>query len=321
LKLPSRLESVDHLRGLAILLVALANYLASVRLVPAWLKHAPDIGLTVVDLIAPLFIFAIGLTYGFSLRRRISRDGWGKAVKHFVRRFLVLAGLGTLIGAGEILLGLNPGGYNWGVLQAIGVAGLLTLPVIRLPVLPRVGAGLALLVGYQVLLDRYWLQAVLQSPHSGLPGALSWAAMLILATVLADLFFDPSQPHAAYVLVTTLAVVAGIGLSVWVPISKNRVSASYVLVSLGISSALFSLVHLFANHLHLRLPLLSAWGKNPLLLYLLHLLLLGFVALPAIPQWYSDAPLWLIVLQIAALIGGLSWVAWRLQARGTIFSL
>ncbi len=308
------------MRGLAILLMVLANYLADVRLVPAWLKHAPDTGLTVVDLVAPLFIFAIGLTYGLSARRRISRDGWGRTVEHFVRRFLTLVGIGALIGAGEILLGFNPGGFNWGVLQAIGVAGLLTLPVIRLPVLPRAGIGLALLGGYQALLDRYWLQAVLHSPHGGLPGSLSWAAMLILATVLADLFLDSPEPRWAW-LVTVLTLAVGIGLSMWVPISKNRVSASYVLISLGVSGTLFSLVRLFANHLHFRLPLLSAWGKNPLLLYLLHLLLLGIVALPAIPQWYSDAPWWLVLPQLAALLGGLSWVAWYMDSREIIVSL
>ena len=48
-------------RGLAIVLMILANFLAGAAVVPGWLKHAPDAGLTVIDLIAPFFIFAIGL--------------------------------------------------------------------------------------------------------------------------------------------------------------------------------------------------------------------------------------------------------------------
>ena len=60
----NRISSIDWFRGFAILTMVLANYMGGVALIPAWLKHAPDVGLTVIDLIAPFFIFAIGLTFG-----------------------------------------------------------------------------------------------------------------------------------------------------------------------------------------------------------------------------------------------------------------
>jgi predicted acyltransferase len=49
-----RLESIDEFRGFSILLMVLADYLAGPHVVPAWLKHAPDIGFTVIDIIALL---------------------------------------------------------------------------------------------------------------------------------------------------------------------------------------------------------------------------------------------------------------------------
>jgi predicted acyltransferase len=64
---PSRLESIDYFRGLAIMLMVLANFTIGIVIVPGWLKHASDIGLTIPDLIAPFFIFAIGLTFGLSV--------------------------------------------------------------------------------------------------------------------------------------------------------------------------------------------------------------------------------------------------------------
>ena len=73
-----RLDAIDQYRGFAILLMALADYLVGVKIVPAWLKHAPDIGYTVIDLIAPLFVFAIGLTFGHlvpAARRRVPACG------------------------------------------------------------------------------------------------------------------------------------------------------------------------------------------------------------------------------------------------------
>lgn len=49
-----RLESIDEFRGFSILLMVLADYLAGPHVVPAWLKHAPDIGFTVIDIITLL---------------------------------------------------------------------------------------------------------------------------------------------------------------------------------------------------------------------------------------------------------------------------
>jgi predicted acyltransferase len=314
-----RLDSIDHIRGLAILMMVLANFLAGVNAVPSWLKHAPDAGLTVADLVAPFFIFAIGLTYGLSARRRRERDGLRKTLWHFILRYLALLGIGAILSAGETWLGFNTSGRDWGVLQAIGMAGLITLPFIFAPAGWRLAAGLALLAIYQVLLQAFWLPVVLGSPHGGLPGSLGWAAMLLLSTVLAD-FFHASN-WRRFSGMTALALLAGILLAIWVPISKNRVSASYVLVSVGASGVLFAIIYWLTDHRRIRLPLLAAWGRNPLLLYILHMILLGLFALPPFPGWYAQAPLWLAALQACALIALVSLAAGWLDRRGWHFSL
>ena len=62
--------------------------------------------LTLADLIAPAFILAIGLTYVPSLQRRIERSGKKEAVLHFVKRYLMLIGIGiTMDGVNDILDG------------------------------------------------------------------------------------------------------------------------------------------------------------------------------------------------------------------------
>lgn len=55
--------------------------------------------MTAVDLVPPLFIFAIGLTYPLIARMRSQREGWRRAAEHFVRRYLVLIGIGALMSA------------------------------------------------------------------------------------------------------------------------------------------------------------------------------------------------------------------------------
>ena len=99
-------------------------------------------------------------------------------------------------------------------------------------------------------------------------------------------------------------------------------SASYVLISLGASGMLFAGFHLLTERLRVRLPMLIAWGKNPLVMYVLHYWIWVIVFLmPQTSGWHSEAPVWLIVLQASGFVGVLSLVAWFLDRRGWIFSL
>ncbi len=316
-----RLASIDQFRGFAIVTMVLANYMGGVVLIPAWLKHAPDIGLTVIDLIAPFFIFAIGLTYGLSFSRRLEKSGGPATYMHFFSRFLAIIGLGAIISAGETAFKENLTGIDWGVLQAIGMAGLVTLIVIRLPSGYRWLIGLALLAAYQLALDRFWLDFVISSPHAGLFGSLGWSAMLILGTCLADLFHDPGRGRKIFPWISLLVLAAGCGLALILPVSKHRVSASYVLISLGISALLYLVFHWFSDRIHWESRFLLVWGKNPLILYFLHYLLIGIVFLPGIPFLYIQAPLWLVLLEMALLIGGVSAVAFWLDRKKIIIAL
>ena len=315
-----RLVSIDQFRGLAILLMVLANYLAGVESIPAWLKHAPDIGMTIIDLIAPFFIFAVGLTYELSFQRRKISSGRKLTYQHFFTRFMAMIGIGAVLSAGEIWLKLDETTINWGVLQAIGIAGLLTLLVIELPTIWQAGIAICLLAGYQYMLDHFWLTNVLQAPHGGLPGSISWGGMLMLANVLADLFHDTSRKR--FFLPTSFLILAvGIVLSFFIPVSKHRVSFSYVLISLSLSAILFSFIDWTVKKLKLRSRLLQTWGKNPITLYILHLILIGVFYLPGIPSWYSEAAPWLVALQAIGLIGLLSLIASWLEKKHLQLSL
>lgn len=309
-----RLDAIDQFRGFAILLMVLADYLSRVQSVPPWLKHAPSgVGLTIVDLIAPMFIFAIALVYRPSWQRRLARDGGGQTTLHFIRRNLALIGIGTV----------TPWGYSWGLFQTIGGAGLLTLPVIGLPALARLMVGGVLLGGYQILSDKVLVGKVsLTSSWCEIEGTLGWAAMLILASVLADWYYDRPRGERFYITGILASLGLGIGLANWVDVSQYFVSASYVLISLGASGLLFLGFHVLTERLRFRLPVLIAWGKNPLVMYVLHYWIWVLVfLLPHSSHWHLEAPTWLIVIQASGFVGLLSLAAWFLDRRGWIISL
>jgi predicted acyltransferase len=316
-----RITSIDQFRGFAILTMALANYMGVVVIIPAWLKHAPDVGLTVIDLIAPFFIFTISLTYGLSFRHRLEKDGAFKTYNQFLIRYLAIIGLGAIISAGETAVGENPSGIDWGVLQAIGMAGLITLLVIRLPVIYRWLIGVGILVIYQIILDYFLLDLTIRSPHGGLFGSLNWAAMLILGTALADLFHGKPPAKKAFPWVSLSIFAVGIGLALLLPVSKHRVSSSYVLISLGASALLFMLFDWLSYRFNWKGRFLVVWGKNPLVLYFLHYLIIGIYFLPGLPEIYQAAPPWLVMIEIIILIGGISVVAYILDRKNIVISL
>lgn len=302
--------TIDRFRGSLVLLMVAGDYLSGVGIIPDFLKHASDIGITVADLVAPAFIFVIGLTYGSSFAQRRS-DGGSSVYRYFTLRYLSLIGIGAVIAAGANMVGQPT---DWGVLQAIGVAGLISLLVIRLATWMRFVIGILVLVGYEYVLNTAMLETVLHSVHGGLFGSFSWAAMLILATAVADVWRRGAIPYA---VCCALLVVAAIVAVLIEPVSKHRVSISFALMTLALSAIVFLIVDRLAQDRFPRAGLLCWWGESALALYLIHLLALGAVTAPPAAWWYVDAPLWLAALQLAAILALMSVIAWWMHGRRT----
>ena len=305
-----RLLSVDRIRGAAVIIMVIGNYIAGVDIIPTFLKHAKDIGFTVADIVAPFFLLAIGLTYKMSYERRLLRDGGLKTTMHFVTRYCTLIGIGAIFTAGSVSAANIPS--NWGVLQAIGVAGLITLVFIRFNAAARTAAALVILILYQISLNRFWLDAVLSSDHGGFYGALSWTALLLLSTVAAELFFK--KKAFCWIFASGLSI-AGAVSAFFVPVSKNRVSLSYVLISLAICTLIFLIFDYLNSKVTVSAGFFVWWGENPVILYILHLIILGVFTLPNIPFWYKEAPVWLILLQVCFIVFVLSAIAYKMHIK------
>lgn len=142
----SRADSIDLLRGLAIVGMVLSGQMLWHSDLPAWLFHAqvppplfrfdPSVaGITWVDLVFPFFLFSMGAAFPLALNRRLEEKGESVAsiVVSIVKRWALLAFFAIA------LANLRPGTLAplpaWGAavvqLTAWGCFGLLFLRVER----------------------------------------------------------------------------------------------------------------------------------------------------------------------------------------------
>lgn len=292
-----RLNEIDYFRGFTIILMVFVNFIATAKSTPGCLKHAKDIGLTITDLVAPAFIYAIGLTYKSSFIKRYIKNGKNNAYYHFITRFLAIIGIGAFFTAGAAIVSPEVARGSWGVLQAIGASGLITLVFIRLKSFVRLIIGLVLLIVYQFVLDKFFLNLVLNSEHGGLFASISWSALMILSTFFSDIFYDKNLKKLIFIIISLIFLFCGFFLHRYFPISKHRISLSYVLLSLGVSSFSFYFFYLINKIKFIKLNYLIWWGQNPLFLYLLHMILLGVTFIPVNINLFNTSPFYIILIE------------------------
>src|ERR1700722_7105089 len=158
-----RLASIDALRGFDMfwlmqedpgMLLALADALhlpfqATLR---KQLDHTPWVGFTFWDLIAPLFLFIVGLALPFAIQSRLRRGESRKTILlHILRRTALLIVLGLIYNG---ILGLNFPEFRYtGVLQRIALSYVFAAIITLMTGLRgRIAWTIALLAGYWAIM-------------------------------------------------------------------------------------------------------------------------------------------------------------------------
>lgn len=192
----SRWDALDVLRGLTIMLMLLNLAPGSWEFNYGFLVHAKWEGGTLIDMVAPAFLFCIGAAMPLSLERRSARGATqGALLKHLITRSLALVAIG-------LFLNLYPH-FEFatfripGVLQRIGLCYGLS-GVFMLLTAQRTDAGIrfrAAPLGWAaaIVFVSYWLLlAYVPVPGYGVPGTDpvgSWPSVVDRAVIGVEHFF------------------------------------------------------------------------------------------------------------------------------------
>ncbi|MFX1237010.1 MAG: heparan-alpha-glucosaminide N-acetyltransferase domain-containing protein [Promethearchaeota archaeon] len=286
-----RLLSIDFFKGMTILLMVFVNTTRTFLNIPPWSKHAVDVGLTYVDVIAPFFLFMMALNFKISFLRRVRQEGKKVTYLHFIRRYVIFIVVGVFLTLGEDDSGQLI--IHWGTLQVLGMSGLIALFIIELNPNLRLVIGILFLGIHQALLETDLKQLIYDGVEGGILAAFSWGGMMILSTVIAEGLIEYKSEGLKSTIIShflatgIILTILGAELNLltdinpnWI-ISRQYMSVSYCIITIGISALTFFLIFLiFDFHdkdiKYLRNEnLISVIGKNAFALFIIHIVIVA----------------------------------------------
>jgi predicted acyltransferase len=292
---------------------------------PRLLLHAGWAGFTVADAVFPAFIFIVGVSIALALNAR-PRDGgltWN-LLRRITVRTLWLIAIGLVVSNLGWLARLPASEFRFcGVLQRIAIVYFVTaILFLSTGTRTRIALIAVILLGYWPLTLRTlpagqptdllvagadyiaWFDRAVLGPYVYVAGPSGYDPEGILSTLPAIAQCLMGVVVGEWLLsARSIAVrVAGIGFSgcilvaiglLWAPyfpIVKNIWTSSFVLLSSGPTMILLSLLYWgFDARLARRWAIhpFVVFGSNPIVAYLLHIVMLGVLALVDIQPLYA----------------------------------
>lgn len=325
-KSTNRIVSIDRFRGIVVTLMVVANLLESVEWMPSWATHAATqdaLGtFTYVDLIAPAFFFVIGLTLPLSFSHRSEKYGLKKANRHLLIRGLALIGIGTLLAGAVSSIFVEY--IYWETLNTIGLAIFCIVPFIKMKFHWKIVFAIvfgfmndALFLLFQA--DSEALEFLLGS----FLGVFGYVSMLLLTLSFSELFFSRKDVriNKPYLFLALGLICLGIVMELIVPFMRSPYTFSFISIAIGIVALIFQLVHLLSNRYNFSEGIFCIWGKNPLIIYLIHFALLAPFYIPENPKWFVQAHPLLVAFQTLCYWGILNMVAILLNRKNKVIRI
>ena len=261
--------------------------------------HVPWIGAVFYDLIAPAFLFMVGMSMLFSLGRRSQQGAtFRQNLRHVTMRCLRLMLLS------QILISIEANRLHFqmhNILTHIAVAYLLCYLIMQLRFSWQVASAIALLAVHSSLFFLFPgpdgaftktgnIGAVIDRTLMGY-NYESWTTNLnVISTTVTALFgvwagnlLRSARPRAAQLKILAIAMAgafaSGLALSPWIPIIRRIWTASFALYSAGWVLLMFLVLYLVidvAGYRKWAFPLTVA-GSNAIFIYSFDIILRGWL--------------------------------------------
>lgn len=302
-----RVVSLDIFRGLTVAAMIFVNTLPISPYTPFLLKHSPWIGLTLVDLVFPFFLFIVGVSMAYSFKHRANQSAkqlWG----HFLYRVAALFTIGLFLNwiGGGLPLRIP------GVLQLIALASLFAAPLARSKTRWIILAVVILMVIQSSILIFVDAPGVTGGNFQSEDNVAGWIDVQVFG---AQHLYDPTippdfDPEGILTILTATAMVLfgltfgktlqnrgdnwgtvelfltvgaallllGVLISPWLPVIKQLWTASFIMVTAGLATIILTLLYSYIDLLGKKsiLRLAVPLGLNALILYVLSAVLNTF---------------------------------------------
>ncbi len=293
---PERVTAIDAFRGFTMICMVSAGFGLLQLKDQSWaapiahqFDHAPWIGLRFWDLIQPFFMFIVGAVMPWSFENRWAKgESWSQSLRHVFRRsaLLVLWGLiARSVRAGRPVLDLI------NVLAQIAFTYPVAFLVLRRPESVQLAVALGLLAIHTAAFVTYgnpW--AISENLGETIDRALlgkNWgghyatvncvpsAANTIFGVIAGNMIRRRELRRLALFGVGLLAF--GLALSPWIPVIKKIWTASFALISGGITIFVLLLFWWLAESRGWRFRVFVMVGANSIFIYLFHEMLGGWL--------------------------------------------
>lgn len=262
-----RLISLDAMRGFTIAVMIIVNFPGNEEFVYNTLRHSQWNGLTFTDLVAPFFLFIVGISIVFAFAKKLEAGGAkGYLYKKIITRSLKIFAVGMFL---NMLPDFDLGNLRWtGTLHRIAIVFLvcalmflhtnwkqqavtglfilivywLTMTSIPIPGVGKVvlerGLNLAAWVDQQYLPGKMWqgtwdpegILSTFPSVVTGITGML--AGRLMLSN------FTPNEKVNYLMTIGLFAAASGYFWGLTFPVNENIWTSSFVLVTSGFAAML-----------------------------------------------------------------------------------
>ena len=278
-----------------------------------------------IKIFGVMFWIAVALLLLYVISLMVKNEKFKKVAEAMFRYFLAIAGVMALyfilVSTGEKITppvdGERFGGWEWDTLQNIGLAGLLALPFVKFDKWGRLTMVAITFTVLTVLMQNGLFPLANSILEGGIFGGFSWACILLLGTVFADL-----KDHKFYWVLSSLLLLISVVLIVGFDFiaAKRGCTPVYAMFCTSISSMIWGGLN-YLNNWKPKFDFFAIWGSNAILTYILTIFIVGMILGGIFGDTLSTVNIWVAIVITIVILALFTLMNWLLKRKNKYIRL